>query len=128
MAQPIYTEGTKIGGNLQHVHLGGGTDGVALSVSGCTTATNSTTITLGSTAGISVGMLVTSAFLHIETYVVSYNSGGPTIVVSRLPKTASSAGATLVFHNQYDAGRDDGFGLLAGSGITLAAAADAGTG
>ena len=129
MAAPVYSEGTKIGGNLQHVHLAGGTNGAALSIGSCTTATNSTTVTLGSAnAAITAGMLVTSAQLEIETYVVSYNSGVPSIVVSRLPKTASSGGATLVFSNQYDPGRDDGFGLVAGSGITLAAASDAGTG
>jgi len=128
MGDPIYSEGTKIGGNLQHVHLGGGTDGVALSIGSCTTATGDQTVTLGAAnAGIAVGMLVTSAHLHAETYVVSYNSGGPSIEVSRFPKTASTAGATLVFSKQYDPGRDDGFGLLAGSGITIAASADAGT-
>jgi len=129
MANPVYSEGTKIGGNLQHVHMAGGTNGAALSIGSCTTSTSSTTVTLGAAnAAIAVGMLVTSAHLEIETYVVSYNSSGPTIVVSRLPKTASSGGATLVFSNQYDPGRDDGFGLIAGSGITLAAASDAGTG
>ena len=129
MANPVYSEGTKIGGNLQHVHMAGGTNGAALSIGSCTTSTSSTTVTLGAAnAAIAVGMLVTSAHLEIETYVVSYNSSGPTIVVSRLPKTASSGGATLVFSNQYNPGRDDGFGLIAGSGITLAAASDAGTG
>ena len=128
MPNPVYSEGTKIGGNLQHVHLGGGTNGVALSIDDCTTATNDYTITLDSAnAAIVPGMLVTSAVLHAHTYVVSYTSGGPTIEVSRFPKTASSAGATLVFSKQYNPGRDDGFGLLAGSGIELAVTADAGT-
>jgi len=129
MALPVYTEGTKIGGNLQHVHVGGGTNGVTLSISDCTTSVTDQTITLDSAnAAIAVGMLVTSAHLHPETYVVTYDSAVPSIEVSRFPKTASTAGAVLVFSTQYGPGRDDGFGLLAGTGIELAASTNVGTG
>lgn len=129
MAAPAYSDGTKIGGNLQHLHLGGGSDGVALSIADCTTSISDFTVTLDSAnAAIAVGMLVTSAHLHPETYVVSYSSGVPSIEVSRFPKTASSGGATLVFSTQYGPGRDDGFGFLAGSGITLASSTNAGSG
>lgn len=118
-----YTEGTKIGGSVQRVMLGAGTNG-ALHTSSSTTALNSTALTVASTSGISAGMLITGPNILPNTYVVT-TTGLTSVTMSRQASAAASS-QTIRFSNTYEPGVNDGFELLAGSGIEITPSTAAG--
>ena len=118
MGNVLYSEGTKIGGNVQRVMLGGGTTGAVLVKSSlCTTDADSYNLTgTGIHTGVVAGMLITGPNIRPSTYVTSTSTD--TVVMSRLP-IADASSQTMRFSLTYEPGTDDGFELVAGTGITI---------
>lgn len=81
------------------------TTGTGLYTSSAGATSSSTTITVASVTGLTVGMLVTVTagvgVFYPGTYVVSINSGANTFVVSTAPFTALSGGASVVSGSPY---------------------------
>ena len=112
MGSVLYTEGTKIGGSVQRVMLGGGTTGAVLLKSNlCTTDADSYNRTgTAIDTGVVAGMLITGPNIRPSTYVTSTSSN--TVVMSRLPM-ADASSQTMRFSLTYEPGTDDGFEFIA---------------